>query len=571
MGRLVQFASLFLVVIAISCTAVTPASSPGGTGNPAGSLRATRPLTMSIRTEPPTLTQKVLSSGVGTSFAVTQRLFNATLGMFDGKGSQVPYLAETLPQLDTDSWRTFPDGRMETTHRLKPNLVWHDGTPLSADDFVFALQVYTSADIGIGNVAPQSLIAEASAPDARTLVIRWKRPYPYAAVLPVDAFPPLPSHLLREAFERAPATLITQPFFGSDYISAGPYRLTRWEPGAFIEGAAFEGHVLGKPKIDRIKLVFISDSNVALANLLSGDVDFAADSSIRFEEGQILRRQWAGNNGGTVLVRPGSYRGVFFQLRPQVANPRALLDVRVRRALAHSTDRQALSDGLFDGQGVMSEVPFISPRISYAPEIEKAAATYPLDPRATERLMAEAGLVKGADGFYSSPTEGHLQFDLNTLAGPYREAEITTLASGWRQVGFDFKESLMPPALAADNQARARFPGLFSYSTGTGEYSLAAFTKAGIGTPENRWIGPNRPGWSNPEFDRLSDLFLSTVEQPERVRLIAQMVKIMSEDLPSIPLMYELAAYAHVAAVRGPSVEADEAVVGWNIHEWEMD
>jgi peptide/nickel transport system substrate-binding protein len=460
---------------------------------------------------------------------------------------------------------------METTHRLRANLTWHDGEPLTADDFVFAWQVYSSPQVGIANVAPQSLIGEVAAPDSRTLVIRWKRPYPNAAVLPIDNYPPLPQHLLQDAFQRDPEGFATLPFWTSDYVGAGPYALSHWEPGAFIEGTAFPGHSLGKPHIDRIRIVFISDSNVALANLLSGDVDFSSDSSIRFEEGQILQRQWAAQSGGTVLVRPGSYRGVFIQLRPQVASPRALLDVRVRRALAHTVDRQALNDGLFDGQGVMSEVPFISPRTSYHAEVERAIARYPLDPRAAERLLTEAGLAKGSDGYYASSNEGHLQLQLNTLAGPYRDAELATLASGWRQQGLDFKESFMLPALAADNQARATFPGLFSYSTGNGEYSLAAFATSGIGTPENRWIGPNRSGWSNEEFDRLAATFTGTIAQPERVRLIAQMAKLMSEDLPTIPLMYELAAYAHRAILRGPNIDADEAVIGWNVQEWELD
>ncbi len=129
----------------------------------------------------------------------------------------------------------------------------------------------------------------------------------------------------------------------------------------------------------------------------------------------------------------------------------------------------------------------------------------------------------------------------------------------------------MPPALAADNQARATFPSLFSYSTGNGEYSLAGFTTAGIGTPENRWIGPNRPGWSSEEFDRVAAAFTGAIDPAERVRYIGQMARIMSEELPTIPLMYELQAYAHVAAVRGPSLDADEAVAGWNIHEWDLD
>ena len=564
-----RFPCLLLLLLAAACTPGAPSSD--GPGAAPGPQRSNRALTISIRTEPPTLAQKVLSSGVGTSFVVTQRVFNATLGLFDGSGTPRPYLAEALPQLDSSDWLTFPDGRMETRHRLRPGLVWHDGAPLTAEDFVFAWQVYAAPQVGIANVAPQSLIDEVLAPDAATLVIRWKRPYPNAAILPEDNFPPLPRHLLREAFDRDGETFAAQPFWTADYVSAGPYRLSRWEPGAFIEATAFEAHSLGKPRIERVKFVFISDSNIALANLLSGDADFAADSSIRFEEGQILQRQWSASAGGSVIMRPSSYRGVFVQLRPDVVSPRALLDVRVRRALAHSLDRQVLNEGLFDGQAVMSEVPFISPRISYAVEVERAVVRYPLDPRAIERLMTEAGFVRGGDGYYASPGEGRLQFEVTTLAGPYRDAELATLASGWRQVGFDFKESFLPPALAADNQARATFPGLFSYSTGSGEYALAAFTTAGIGTPENRWIGPNRPGWSNAEFDRVAAGFTAAIASAERVRHIAEMARIMTEDLPTIPLMYELRAFAHVAAVRGPQAEADEAVVAWNIHEWDLE
>ena len=571
MNKLAKIAATGLAWLLVACTPTAQPVAPVTEAAPSVSIRPSRTLNVSIRTEPPSLAQKVLASGVGTSFAFTQRAFNATLGYFDGQGATRPYLAETLPQLGTDTWRTFSDGRMETTHHLRANLTWHDGKPLTAEDFVFAWQVYSSPQVGIANTAPQSLIAEVEAPDNRTLVIRWRRPYPLAAVLPIDNFPPLPRHVLQDAFQRDPDGISTQPFWTSDYVSAGPYQLARWEPGAFVEGVAFDGHALGRPRIDRIRIVFIADSNVALANLLAGDVEFSSDSSIRFEEGQTLRRQWGPTGGGTVLMRPGSYRGVFIQLRSQVASPRALLDVRVRRALAHTVDRQALNEGLFDGHGVMSEVPFISPRISYHAEVERAVAKYPLDPRAADRLLNEAGYGKGSDGYYAGGSDGRLLFELHTLAGPYRDAELATLASGWRQVGLDFKESFMPPALAQDNQARATFPGLFSYSTSNGEYSLAAFSTAGIGGPDNRWIGPNRPGWSNEEFDRLSAAFTSTIAPPERIRLIAQMARVMSEDLPTIPLMYELQAYAHRAGLRGPNIDADEAVIGWNVHEWEFD
>src|SRR5439155_27120560 len=58
------------------------------------------------------------------TFLSTPRLFNADLTLFDDRGDAHPYLAETLPQLNTDSWQVPPDGRMQTTYRLRPGLTW---------------------------------------------------------------------------------------------------------------------------------------------------------------------------------------------------------------------------------------------------------------------------------------------------------------------------------------------------------------------------------------------------------------------------------------------------------------
>jgi peptide/nickel transport system substrate-binding protein len=70
---------------------------------------------------------------------------------------------------------------METTYHLKPNLTWHDGAPLSAEDFVFAWKVYSTPEFGVATSPPIGLMEEVVAPDARTLLIRWRQPYPDAA------------------------------------------------------------------------------------------------------------------------------------------------------------------------------------------------------------------------------------------------------------------------------------------------------------------------------------------------------------------------------------------------------
>jgi ABC-type transport system substrate-binding protein len=56
----------------------------------------------------------------------------AALSYWDERGEAAPLLAEGLPKLNTDTWRINPNGSMETTFRLRPNLTWHDGTPLTA-------------------------------------------------------------------------------------------------------------------------------------------------------------------------------------------------------------------------------------------------------------------------------------------------------------------------------------------------------------------------------------------------------------------------------------------------------
>src|SRR6266542_1635211 len=123
------------------------------------------------------------------TFLSTPRLFNADLTLFDKSGDPHPYLAEALPALNTDSWRVMPDGRMETTYRLRPNLVWQDSTPLSAEDFVFGWRLLTTPELGAPTSQPQGLMEQVSAPDARTVLIRWRQLYPDAGTLSNDFEP----------------------------------------------------------------------------------------------------------------------------------------------------------------------------------------------------------------------------------------------------------------------------------------------------------------------------------------------------------------------------------------------
>jgi peptide/nickel transport system substrate-binding protein len=524
-------------------------------------------MVIAIRVEPASLASKPLEAG-GVSLTTTRRLFNATLAMYDGQGQAVPYVAESLPRLDTDSWRMEDDGSMTTTYRLKSNVTWHDGIPLDADDFVFAYQVYATPELGLASSPPIGQIQEVTAPDASTVVIRWKRPYAQAGVLG-EQFPPLPKHVLESSYRSAPDTFATLPFWTREYVGLGPYRVERWEPGSFIEGAAFSQHISGRPHIAGIKVIFIGDPNTTVANLLSGEVQLSADDSLRFQQGLTLKREW-GETGGSVLVKPDLWRGTYVQQRPELTNPRALRDVRVRAALVYFTDRQALNDVLFEGQGIMGDMPLIPPSVSYYATASRNVPKYSYDRNKAEQLLAEAGIVKGADGVYTSPEDGRLTLDLRTNGSSQNESELSILGAGWRQAGFDVNEMVVPQAQAQDGQVRSSFPALYSFSTPLGEETLASHTTAGIPRGDNRWIGNNRGGWSDPRFDAVSATFTTTLDQTQRIEQIGQMATLFAEQLPALPLYFNPIPIAFPSVLTGPHIVPAESAIAWNVYEWEL-
>lgn len=285
-------AGLLLLVVVLALVACAPGAAPAQPGTGSNAQTGARPesgtrqkeLVVVVRGEPPSLAAKPVTAFSG-SLQRPRELFNAMLDFRDENEDPHPQLAEALPRLNSDTWRVFPDGRMETTYRLRPSLTWHDGTPLSAEDFVFAWQVYSTPDFGVASTPPIGPMEAVLAPDPGTVVIRWKQPYPEAVSLDRD-FQALPRHILAAPFaEMDPIAFASHPFWTTEYVGLGPYRLTGWEPGAHILASAFEGYVLGRPKIERVKVLFISDPQTALANILSGEVHLVADPIFGVVEG----------------------------------------------------------------------------------------------------------------------------------------------------------------------------------------------------------------------------------------------------------------------------------------------
>ena len=168
--RHLPVAALGVALTVVGCSAPPAAPGPQSVGQPASASVGGRTLVIAIRVEPASIASLPLQSG-GVSLTTTRRIFNATLALYDERGEPLGYLAETLPKLDTATWRLLEDGRMETTYRLKAGLRWHDGAPLTARDAVFGWQVYSTPALGLGASLPLNLIEEVTSTDAQTVLI----------------------------------------------------------------------------------------------------------------------------------------------------------------------------------------------------------------------------------------------------------------------------------------------------------------------------------------------------------------------------------------------------------------
>jgi peptide/nickel transport system substrate-binding protein len=570
---------VIIVLGAFLTACASPAGGPA-TGQPAARQEgagSNRTLVVAVRAEPPSLSAKPFRS-LGLTADLSRRMFNAGLTTRKDDGTTVPYLAESIPQLNTDAWRVSPDGTMETTYKLKPNLTWHDGRPLTADDFVFAHEVYSTPALGLSGSPPLSQMDRVTAPDAQTVVISWKQTFPMANTLAAtgtdssdDSFPPLPRHLLGQALQTQEAeAFMANSFWVNQYVGAGPYKFERWETGAFLEGVAFDGHVLGKPKIQRIREVFIGDPNTVMANMLAGEAQLTAGDSIRFTDGQTLKQQWG--DRGKVLNFPNLYRIVQFQRRPEFATTAAFTDLRVRQALHHGVDFNTLNEAIQDDQTSAAVGP-IPPTAGYYRQLQQAVPTYPYDPRRVEQLMQEAGFARGSDGVWTSPDPrfGRMSFETNVLASPDSDNEMHLMADAWRKLGFEVQEVSWSPAQGRDSEFRNRFPGLSTTSVPPGETALGEYRSDRLPTQQNRWRGSNRGGWQgNAEYDRLVDIYETGLDQNARTQAVIQMNRMLNEDCVVINLYWKLNAQAFVNALTGPRLTDPSSSHDWNIHEWEL-
>lgn len=565
---------LLLMLIALGLAGCVPATPPGTSSftERAAAPDQSRILRVVLIIEPEALT----GGGGATRVLFARRMFIAGLAAKGSHDAPYPVLAEGLPQLNTDMWKVFPDGRMETIYRLRPGLTWHDGRPLTAADFAFSLRA-VKAEAAWGSEPPgladdrksAAFMDEIVALDSQFLVIRWPQPYPGAGALP---FLPLPRHLLESWVDENNADAYHgRDYWTTAYVGVGPYRLVNWERGAFIEGAAFDGYALGRPKIDRIIVTFSDKPTTTVARLLADDVDMAANGSIGFQETTTLRQQWVQRTQGRILLNPTEVQMIDTQQRPAYADPTAMLDVKTRQALLHAIDRPALAEAMVGDPTMVAEA-MVPSNVGFYAAVDRAITKYPFDITRAEQLMREVGFIKAADGVLVNAATGRFSASLLSNAGGQDERSSTIVADYFKRAGVATRLDFIPNSASPTvDETRNTFPSmrLRVNPLTPPMLGLDKFTSRLIGSPQNSWKGVNTTGWSTREYDQLVDVFYRTLDPNEGDGLMGQALTLLSNALPVMPLYFNSSVDAYVGSLRGPETVANYESRYTNMHQWE--
>lgn len=495
-------------------------------------------------------------------------LVHSVLVTLNYQGQALPVLGEAVPSVENGLWRVLPDGRMETVWRLKPNAEWHDGTPVTAEDLVFAAQFGADRELARSREVHFDFLDTVEAIDQRTVVAKWKRPFIDADGLYMIQSP-LPKHLLFSSYTENKEGFLRLPYWSTEFVGAGPFKLRELEPGSHMVVVANDRYVLGRPKIDEIEVKFMPDTNVQVVSVLSGHADVTMGRGLSIDQVVQARDQWREGRAEIPIGTP-------IVIYPQFvdASPAAMgTDVRFRRAFLHALDRQEIMETIQHGL-VPVLYTYFSPAEPLYPEIESSIVKYPYDPRRATELLVEMGYTKAPDGAFYDRGGQKLAVEIRTTVADLHIKSMYAVSGHWSRLGIGVDPLAIPEQRSSDKEWRAQHPGFALSRAGgavTASNSLKKFHSDQVPRPETRWNGSNDPRYVNPQWDAMLDRYYTAIPRDERIRALGDAVRHMTDQVVVLPLFGDSEpGLINNRVLNVSSRVTQEAKLTWNVHEWDV-
>ena len=450
------------------------------------------------------------------------------------------YVQESLLSRDPDtlewegliarSWEIGEDG-LTITFRLRDDVTFSDGRPLTADDIAFTFAFTMNEAIAAPrDRAYLEKIESVEATSALDVVFRFREPY-FNALALAGGMAVMPRHFY-ESYLGEPATFNESKGL---LLGSGPYRLAdpkSWTPDLGIVELERNPRYWGPsaPSFDRILWRVIENDSARLTTFRNRDID---SYTARPREYQGLLddaafREQTRNFEFMNAVAGYSYIG-WNQRRG--GEPTRFADRRVREAMTWLTDRARIIDEIMLGYAEPAVSPF-SPR---SPQHDPAIEPRPFDPDRAASLLAEAGYEdRDGDGVLEDEAGAPFEFELVY----YQENEDTErmvlfLKDLYARAGVHLKPVPAEWPVMLDLLGKRDFDAItLGWTSGveTDVYQMFHGSQTEDG-------GDNFVHFRHAEFDRLVDRARATVREEERMPLWQAVERIFHEEQPYTFLM----------------------------------
>ena len=301
--------------------------------------------------------------------AVQKHVLFHTVASYDSTLQPVPRLA---------AWEWNAD-RTQLTLAVRRDVWWHDGTPTTARDVAWTLEMARHPDVAYPRARDLAQVAEVAVMDSFTVALHFRRSQAtFPDVLTDLAI--LPAHRL----ETTEPARVRQSPFNTSPVGNGPFAFVEHRPNqrwVFRRAERFPAE-LDRPKIEQLVIAVVDEPTTKLAALTSGELDVAGISPAHAAFVREDRR-----------LRVVDYPVLFVYALVWNMRRAPFDDARVRRALTLALDRQSIVDAALYGFGTVAEGPVPPAHPWYA-----SAAPLNHDLEAARRLLDEAGWRHGADG-----------------------------------------------------------------------------------------------------------------------------------------------------------------------------
>jgi len=515
----------------------------------------------------------------GTKDLEASSLILEPLAGFDEKGALFARLAVDIPTVDNGG---VSADLTSITWKLKPDLKWSDGTPVTSADVKFTYDYCKAPDGGCAQASKFEGVKSVDTPDASTVVVTFDAPKPNPYTAFVGATAPIIQAAQFAACLGAAAPTCTDA--NNMPIGTGPFRVVSFKTNDTTELEANPNYRdPAKPAFATMTLKGGGDAEAAARAVMeTGEFDYAWNTQVNPE---LQTQMSAGGKGvfvngfGTLTERlemnlTDPSADLPEGERSTTAHPHPILsDVNVRKALSMAIDRQALVDVGYGtaGQPTCNVVP--APEAFASDNVDCIKQ----DMEGAKALLDAAGWKVGADGIREKDGK-KLHILYQTTVNPVRQDFQSLIKSWWTDLGVDVELKSIDASVFFGGDAGSPDTYQKFYADvemfannfdGTDpEAFLAQYKCDKAPTPASQWQGENVPRFCDPAYDALSVEMSKTADMAKRGELAKKMNDMVTKDAyATVPLVDRGRLSAASTTLGGVVLNVWDSEL-WNTQDW---